>query len=891
MFKRRKDGLMKLPLWLIRVTGVIVPRRLRADWRQEWEAELRYRESQLAEWDRLDWRNKLDLLWRSLGAFWDALLLQPRRLEDEMFQDLRFGLRMLRKNPGFTSVAVFTLALGIGANTAIFSVVNGVLLKPLPYPEPERLVRVFQNIMNFPKAPMSPADFRDYREQNTTFESLAGYFRQDLELAQEEKAERLMGMRASSGYFQTLGLEPMLGREFTHEEEIPDESAVVILSHGLWQRRFDGDPKIVGKSIRLSGKSFTVVGVAPAGLQHVGGGYRPLPHGESVDIWWPMRLGPNRPRGALIVNVIGRLKPGVTRQQAEAEFDLIAARLAEQYPGPYRKAKTITQPLREEIVEGSQRALLLLLAAVFFVLLIACVNVANLTLARAAAREREIAVRLALGAGRARILRQLLIESLTLAVIGGLLGLLLAKLAINALIKLGPEQLPRLHMINLDMRILAFTLLISLLTGLLFGMAPALQSLKLNLNESLKEGGRAATSGRRQRRTRGALVVAEVALALALLLGAGLLMRSFLKLQQTDPGFNPSGVLTMSVVLPGARYVGVEPQISFLQRLVERVSALPGVRSAGVTSDLPWTGYQNEAGLRVEGKTFPTDQEPHAQYHFISADYMRTIGAPLLSGRWFDARDRRGAQPVILINQAMARKNWPGEDAVGKRIAFGDSTRKDEDWMQVVGVIGDVKDYPNSANSQPAFYLPVTQEPYPEMSLAIRADKDTLSLVEAVRREVRALDREMPISEVRTLETVAAAAVASRRFAMLLVGVFALTALALAGIGIYGVTSYLVAHRTHEIGIRIALGANSFDVLKLALRHGMTLALAGVGAGLALAIAATRLMANLLYGVGATDPATFVAVPLFLIGVSFVACYLPARRATKVDPMTALRRE
>jgi predicted permease len=891
MFKRRKDGLMKLPLWLIRVTGVIVPRRLRADWRQEWEAELRYRESQLAEWDRLDWRNKLDLLWRSLGAFWDALLLQPRRLEDEMFQDLRFGLRMLRKNPGFTSVAVFTLALGIGANTAIFSVVNGVLLKPLPYPEPERLVRVFQNIMNFPKAPMSPADFRDYREQNTTFESLAGYFRQDLELAQEEKAERLMGMRASSGYFQTLGLEPMLGREFTREEEIPDESAVVILSHGLWQRRFDGDPKIVGKTIRLSGKSFTVVGVAPAGLQHVGGGYRPLPHGESVDIWWPMRLGPNRPRGALIVNVIGRLKPGVTRQQAEAEFDLIAARLAEQYPGPYRKAKTITQPLREEIVEGSQRALLLLLAAVFFVLLIACVNVANLTLARAAAREREIAVRLALGAGRARILRQLLIESLTLAVIGGLLGLLLAKLAINALIKLGPEQLPRLHMINLDMRILAFTLLISLLTGLLFGMAPALQSLKLNLNESLKEGGRAATSGRRQRRTRGALVVAEVALALALLLGAGLLMRSFLKLQQTDPGFNPSGVLTMSVVLPGARYVGVEPQISFLQRLVERVSALPGVRSAGVTSDLPWTGYQNEAGLRVEGKTFPTDQEPHAQYHFISADYMRTIGAPLLSGRWFDARDRRGAQPVILINQAMARKNWPGEDAVGKRIAFGDSTRKDEDWMQVVGVIGDVKDYPNSANSQPAFYLPVTQEPYPEMSLAIRADKDTLSLVEAVRREVRALDREMPISEVRTLETVAAAAVASRRFAMLLVGVFALTALALAGIGIYGVTSYLVAHRTHEIGIRIALGANSFDVLKLALRHGMTLALAGVGAGLALAIAATRLMANLLYGVGATDPATFVAVPLFLIGVSFVACYLPARRATKVDPMTALRRE
>src|SRR5215470_15066407 len=377
---------------------------------------------------------------------------------DTLLQDVRFALRMLLKQPGFTAMAALTLALGIGANTAIFSVVNGVLLKPLPYPEPERLVRIFQNNTVLSNGPMSPADFRDFRDQNTTFEYIAGYFRQDLELAQEDRAERLMGMRASSGYFRTLGFQPILGREFTREEEIPHDSAAVILSYGLWRRSFNSDPKIVGKTIRLSGKSFTVVGVAAAGLQHVGGGYRPLPHGESVDIWWPMRLGPNRQRGAQIVNVIGRLKPGVTRRQAEAEFDLIAARLAEQYPRLYRKAKTLAQPLREEIVEGSRRMLLLLLAAVLFVLLIACVNVANLTLARAATREREIAVRLALGAGRARIVRQLLTESLTLAAMGALLGLLLTKLAINALVRIGPEQLPRLQLVNLDGRILAFTL-------------------------------------------------------------------------------------------------------------------------------------------------------------------------------------------------------------------------------------------------------------------------------------------------------------------------------------------------------------------------------------------------------------------------------------------------
>ena len=804
--------------------------------------------------------------------------------------DVRYGSRMLLKNPGFTGVAVLTLALGIGANTAIFSVVNGVLLKPLPYANPDRLVRVFESSTGQPRFPMSPGNFLDYRDQNSVLEKFALFTRDDLELSQDERPERLSAMRISAGFFETLGVRPLLGREFAREDEAPGSNNVAVLSNALWRRRFGADPEIVGKVIALSGNAFTVVGVLPPGVQHVGGDYRSLPHGDSVDVWWPMSLGPKSPRFAHFVNTLGRMKQGVTLEAAEADFNVIAERLAREHPGTNDGWRTRIQSLHEEIVGRTRTALLVLLAAVVFVLLIACVNVANLMLARATVREREIAVRAALGAGRGRLIRQLLTESMLIAVAGGGAGLLLAKVAISALVALGPSQLPRLQMVGIDGRILVFTLVISLLTGVLFGLAPALQSLKVNLNELLKEGGRTGTGGARQRALRNTLVIAEVALALVLLIGAGLLMRSFVKLQQADPGFKPDGVLTMSTSLPFARYSSPEKTVAFYQRLIDQVSALPGVQSVGAGSDLPWTGYDENSSFNIEGKTFPENQEPSGRYHFVTPDYFRSIGVPLLEGRWFDSHDTRQSPQVILVNQSLARRYWPDEDAVGRRITFNDQP-KESDWMTVAGVIGDVKDSPNSAEAEPAFYWPHTQQPYRDLFFAIRTSGDPVALTEAVRSEVRALDKDLPVSEIKPLDAIAEAGLARQRFTLLMVSLFAGIALALAAIGIYGVMSYLVAQRTHEMGIRLALGARQGSVMKLMLGQGMVLAGTGVATGLAASFALTRLMASLLYGVSTTDPMTFLFIAVLLGGVALVACYIPARRASTVDPIVALRYE
>src|SRR5262245_38031061 len=697
-----------------------------------------------------------------------------------LWQDLRYGARMLLKAPNYTLIALLTLALGIGANTAIFSVVNGVLLKPLPYREPEQMIRLFESSRTQPKCPMARGNFRDYRDQNTTLAGLALYTRRDVELSQDDKPERLAGLGVTAGFFDLLGVRPLLGREFDRENELPNNSSVVILTHALWQRRFNSDPGVVGRSVTLSGRPFTVVGVMPPGVQHVGGDYRSMPHGETVDMWRPLEVPPQAARGAHFCNAIGRLKPGVSLEQATAELNVIAGRLAEQYPNTNQGWRIATRPLHEEIAGRARTTLFALFGAVFFVLLIACVNVANLLLARATAREREIAVRAAIGAGRGRIARQLLTESLLLAMVGGGGGILLAQWAIDALRTLGPEQLPRLQAVSIDGRILLFTLGVTLLTGVLFGLAPALQAGQFNLNALLKEGGR---GGGQRRRLRDTLVITEVALALALLAGAGLLIRSFWKLQQTDPGFNTDRVLTASISLPGARYGEPSKVAEFQRRLLERLGALPGTQSVGLTSDLPWTGYDENAGFTIEGKTFPPNDGPSARYHYVSSDYFRTIGVPLIDGRFFNADDRQDTQRVTLINRSMADRYWPGESAVGKRFTFS-SQPKERDWYMVVGVVGDVRDFPHSPSAEPAFYWATTQLTPRQLILALRSSADPLSLVEAVRGEVRSLDKDLPLSDTQALEGIAATAVAGRRFTLWLVGFFALTALTLAASGI-----------------------------------------------------------------------------------------------------------
>jgi len=796
-------------------------------------------------------------------------------------QDLRYGVRMLLKRPGFTFIAVLTLALGIGANTAIFSVINGVLLRPLPFAEADKLVRVYEKRLKLGRQrnAVSAPDFIDWRSQNRVFEDIAAYAPWSTNLTGGDEPMRLAGTVTSASLFSVLGVRPQLGRTFLAEEDQPNGDRVVILSHGLWQRRFGSDTGVVGRSIVLNGASFTVVGVMPAGFE--------FPSKET-ELWAPLGLDPSNQegRGSHYLDVVARLKPGVTLQQAQANMETIAGELEKQYQVNTGHGVNIF-PLYEEIVGSVRTALLVLLGAVGLVLLIACANVANLLLVRTVARQKEIAIRTTLGASRRRIIQQLLTESILLGVLGGALGLLLAVWGTDLLINISPSNMPRMSEITIDYRVLGFTFAISLLTGVIFGLLPALQALRFNINESLKSEGRGVVGSSSRSRARSVLIVTEIALALVLLVGAGLLIKSFKRLGEVDPGFKPDNVMTMQLSLPRAKYGKPEQQSAFIQQVLERIEAVPGVGSVSMVAAPPFSGFTASRYFQIEGRPpRPAGEGFNAGYNSASPNYFQTLGIPLRRGRDFTRQDVMGTPEVVIINEAMARRFWPDEDAIGGRLRIGEDA-----WRTVVGVVGDVRHTGLDEEPKPEMFYPYLQSPLSFMTLMVRSATDEKSLRASIQREIRAVDPDLPVYGIKSMEQLISESVSPRRLNMILLTTFAIVALVLAALGIYGVMAYSVSQRTHEIGIRMALGAQRGDVLKMIVGQGLILTLTGIGIGLAASFGLTRLMASLLYGVTATDPLTFIVVALVLGTVALMASFIPARRATRVDPMEALRYE
>jgi putative ABC transport system permease protein len=809
------------------------------------------------------------------------------RVVEELLQDLRNALRILRKHPAFTAVSVITLALGIGANTAIFSVVNAVWLRSLPYPEAERLTIVaHRNTKRGGTFELTAAAYFDLREQSKSFAHLAAYVSQDFNLTGAGEPERLRGQLVSAALFPLLKVSPSVGRVFTEADDRAGAAPVVILSHQLWQRRFGAQADLIGQTLRLDDKSYTVVGVMPPGF------YFP---NKGTELWVPLAFAASaaNDRDTFFLSAIARLNPGVTLDQAQSEVDGIAQNLTRAFPRSNTDLGFSVVSLQESLVRGFKQALFVLLGAVLFVLLIACVNVANLLLARAAVREKELAVRAALGAGRTRLLRQLLTESTLLALCGGAGGLLLAFWGIKLLKLINPGTIARLDEVSLDFRVLGFTLGVACLTGILFGLAPALQVSKPDLQHALKEGGRGFTCARGQR-LRGLLVVTEIALSMVLLVGAGLLIRSFVRLQNVDVGFNPAGLLTLRVEMSESKSQDLERRVIFYQEVLERVQALPGVQAAGVVNAAPIMTPGLRSPIVLEDKPDPPPGQPQfANNRVVSPDYFRALGVPLLKGRLLSAQDNAQAPAVVLINQAMARRYWGDEDPIGKRFKSG-ARASDAPWLTVVGVVGDIRQAGLDNAPLPELYLPFTQGHAPWAKprvLFVRTAGNPLSLVAAVKEQIWAVDKDQTIWAVRTMEEIVARSLALRRFDLWLLGVFAALALVLASVGIYGVISYAVSQRTREIGVRLALGAHAGDIFKLIVGHGLVLTLCGVTIGLVASFALTRWLKSLLFEVSATDPLTFAGVALLLTLVALLACYVPARRATKVDPLVALRYE
>jgi putative ABC transport system permease protein len=802
-----------------------------------------------------------------------------------IWQDVKYGVRVLAKSPGFTAVAILVTALAIGANTAIFSVINAVLLRPLPYQHSERIMTVWGTHAKrgLIHAPFSYPDFADFHAQSNSFDGLAAYTDATASLSGHDAPEQITGEATSSDLFKVLGVQPALGRTFVPEDEQGGDPSVVI-THGMWERRFASDPNVVGRQITLDGKSRAIVGVLPASFS--------FPFSTEAPEYF-LTIDPkselDKERGAHYLTVLGRLKDGVTREQSLAEMKGIAARLEQQYPDEDASRSINIVGAQEDMVGNLRRTMLVLLGAVGFVLLIACANVANLLLARASRRGREIAVRVALGASRARIVRQLLTESLVLSIAGGVLGLLIAVWGVSLISSFVPADIPRFNETGLDLTVLAFTIIASVLTGLVFGLAPALQASKLDLNESLKEGGRGASEGRGRSHVRSLLIVSEVALSLVLLVGAGLLVKSFIKLRNTDPGFNPENLLTASVSLPVAQYSEDAKITQFYQQAVERASHLPGVESVGAITPLPLSDNAMTITFNLKDGPPPRPGEsPISGARIVTPDYFHAMGIPVRAGRAFNDNDRANAPKVVIVNETLARKYFAGTDALGKQLHLGLNDLDSE----IVGIVGDVRHSGLDKEPGPEFYVPYTQVAFGDMSFVVRTKTtDPANLAAALRGAVQGVDKDIPLFKVRTMRSLVGDSMARQRFSMTLIAAFAGLALALAMVGIFSVMSFLVAQRTHEIGIRMALGARASDILRMVVFHAMGLALVGVAVGLFASFALTREMATLLYEVSATDPVIFGGIALLLSFVALLACLVPARRATKVDPMIALRYE
>ena len=812
-----------------------------------------------------------------------------------LWQDVRYGTRTLLKSPGFTFVALTALALGIGANTAIFSVVNAVLLRSLPYRDSGQLMIVWERnrTTDGRNNVASPANFLDWREQSNSFQEMGAFYDAAFNLTGEGSPEEIPAQVTTGNLLTMIGTEPALGRVYTKDEAEPGRDDVVVISYGLWQRRFGGAPDIVNKRISLNGEGVTVLGVMPQGFKWFM--KENSRTGKAAEIWTPTKFEatlstPNAGRGRYI-SVAGRLKPGVTPVQAQTEMDAIASRLEQQHPRFNTNMGVRIVPVRDQLAGEIKTALYVLLGAVGFVLLIACANVANLMLARAASRQSEFAIRTALGAGRGRMIRQLLTESVLLSAVGGGLGLLIALWGVDALVALSPPNLLGTESIGISLPVLGFTFAVSLLTGVVFGLAPALEATRLNLNESLKETGKSNMSSRRSRRLSSGFVIAQVALALVLLIGSTLMIKSFIRMQAVDPGFQTQNLLTMRITIPETKYPEDAQIVGFFRQALERLRTLPDVRSVGAVSALPFGGNLGaRTSFFIEGQPAPPPgQEFSTDVRATDENFFQTMGIPLVSGRTFNEQEAREDRRVFVINETLARQFFPNESPLGKYLRV--EMENNPEPRQIIGVVADAKYKSLEGASFPMVYVAHPHLAYSEMTLVMRTNGDPLNLAAAARREIQTIDKDQPVAEVRTMQSWMDELTARSRFGTLLLTIFAALALVLAGIGIYGVMSYSVTQRTHELGIRIALGAKTRDVLKLVLGRGLALTLTGIVLGLVASLALTRFLSSLLFGVSATDPATFGGLALLLITVALVACYLPTRRALKVDPMVALRNE